>query len=182
MRNILYGKKCAKVIAKEPDVFVGLFSLLLQHQYDKEQHKNQSPLQPSKHTLSTQPRYDTFRNMECIHFVLVFGRFCKYSQVFARQNTKRKTRRLDILSVVQQDILDNWFPSRCYSMEPVFQWPSFTKLRYIRYKVLYDTTQEIKDKITALSLVVNLDKFLLQNTYINKRHTWKVELSDILQK
>lgn len=67
-------------------------------------------------------------------------------------------------------------------MEPVFPWPSFTKLRYIQYKVLYDTTQEIKDKSTTLSLVVNLDKFLLQNAYIDKRHTRKVELSEILQK
>lgn len=67
-------------------------------------------------------------------------------------------------------------------MGPVLQWPSFTKLRYIQYKVLYNTTQEIKDKSTALSLVVNMDKFLLQNAYIDKRHTWKVELSEIFQK
>lgn len=120
--------------------------------------------QASIHMLSAQPRYDIFRNMECIHFVLMFVQFCKYSQVFARQNTKRKTRRLDMLSVVQEDILDCWFLSRCFSMEPVFQWPSFTELRDVKHKVLYHMTQEIKDKSTDLSVIVHLDKFLSINS------------------
>jgi len=56
--------------------------------------------QANIHILSPQPRYDIFRNVECIHFVLMLVDFCKDSQYFARQNTKRKTRRLDMQSVV----------------------------------------------------------------------------------
>lgn len=98
MRNTLYGKKCAEVMAKEPDVFVGLFSLQPQHQYDKEQHKNLSLLQPSKYT------YTHFQHSQAMTFLgtwsasILFS--CLYISVstakfFARQNSKRKTRRLD---------------------------------------------------------------------------------------
>lgn len=45
-------------------------------------------------------------------------------------------------------------------MEPVFQWPSFTKLHDVKRKVPYHMTQEIKDKSTDLGVIVNLDKFL----------------------
>lgn len=45
-------------------------------------------------------------------------------------------------------------------MEPVFQWPSFTKLHDVKHKVPYHVTQEIKDKSADLSVIVNLEKFL----------------------
>lgn len=60
--------------------------------------------------------------------------------------------------------MDYWFPSRCFSMEPVFQWPSFTELHDVKHKVLYHMTQEIRDKSTVLSVIVNLDKFLAINS------------------
>lgn len=45
-------------------------------------------------------------------------------------------------------------------MEPVFQWPSLTKLHDVKHKVPYHMTQEIKDKSADLSVIVNLDKLL----------------------
>lgn len=91
-------KRCTEVIAKEPDGFsVFSFSISMMKSNIKTSHSHG---QGNIHTVSAQPIHDIFRNMECIHFVLEFVHFRKDSQVFAKQNTKRKTRRLDMQSVV----------------------------------------------------------------------------------
>lgn len=87
-----------------------------------------------------------------------------------------------MLSVVQQDILDYWFPSKCFSVEQVVQWPSFTEPRHVKHKVLHHMTQEIKDKSTVLSVIVNLNKFLVNcKMHILTKDTWELKICEILQ-
>lgn len=67
----------------------------------------------------------------------------------------------------------------------MIQRPSFTEPRDVKHKVLYHMTREIRDKSTALSVIANLNKFLLNcRMHIFCKQTkdaWELKRSEILQ-